>query len=275
MSLGRAGYTLFVSPEHEKLHQAVEDFDSDRNAQPLHPSINETVRLLEEDILPRYNLLPPPMVDGSQLIHLGGVLIQFGDYIPKQHSTIQVPYKNIHGLHEAVTRRAGLEGPLNYAQQLETALEQTDGNLTESLWRLFMTSRFYARWLDGKLVKDLPNYSRNEKITLMLEWRNSIAACKDQLPDRAQDPNGDTYYTWTHALAKTALVLTPREETATTRAATRVFENGTSIMHRIVHTFNKQSVRSDHSVAAAHGNAIGQTIVDHVLRSDVIFPDNC
>ena len=89
-----------------------------------------------------------------------------------------------------------------------------------------------------------------------------IAACKEPQPGRAQDPNGDTYYTWTHALAKAAFTLTPGKEGALTRGAVRVFECGTDLMHKVVHTFNKQGVESNHNIAAAYGNAIGQTLVD-------------
>ena len=261
-SLGRAAYTLFATPEHVKLHQVVEDACLEGPFQPLHPSIDQTVERVHENVLPHVDLTRPLRTDRARLTHLGGVLIQFGDYIPKFHDTVSVPYENIINLHEAVTTRAKETGPLDYAEQLEVALENNDGDMVESLWQLFITSRLYARWLDAKMIDGVPNYSQDEKVALMLEWRNSIAACKEPMPGRAQDPNGDTYYTWTHTLAKAAFTLTPEKESSITRGAVRVFERGTDIMHKVVHTFNKQGVDSNHSVAAAYGNAIGQAIVD-------------
>lgn len=261
-SLGRAAYTLFATPEHVKLHQVVEDACLEGPFQPLHPSIDQTVERVRENVLPHVDLTRPLRTDRARLTHLGGVLIQFGDYIPKFHDTVSVPYENIINLHEAVTTRAKETGPLDYAEQLEVALENNDGDMVESLWQLFITSRLYARWLDAKMIDGVPNYSQDEKVALMLEWRNSIAACKEPMPGRAQDPNGDTYYTWTHTLAKAAFTLTPEKESSITRGAVRVFERGTDIMHKVVHTFNKQGVDSNHSVAAAYGNAIGQAIVD-------------
>jgi hypothetical protein len=263
-SLGRAAYTLFATPEHIKLHQVVEDACLDGPFQPTHPPIDETVQRIREDVLPQVELVQSLRTDRARLTHLGGILIQFGDYIPKFHDTVSVPYENIIGLHQAVTERAQETGPLDYAEQLDVALKHTNGDMVESLWQLFITSRFYARWLDGKMVEGIPDYSQEEKVALMLEWRGAIAACKEPQPGRAQDPNGDAYYTWTHALAKAAFTLTPEKEGAVTRGAVRVFERGTDLMHKVVHTFNKQGVQSNHNVAAAYGNAIGQTLVDAV-----------
>jgi len=261
-SLGRAAYTLFATPEHLKLHQVVEEMCLDGPFQPLHPPIEQTVQHIHEDILPQVELREPLRTDKARLTHLGGILIQFGDYIPKFHDSVSVPYESVIGLHQAITDRAKEIGPLDYADQLDVALKNTDGDMIESLWQLFITSRFYARWLDAKIIDNLPNYSQEQKVALMLEWRGAIAACKEPQPGRAQDPNGDTYYTWTHTLAKAAFSLTPERESRVTRGAVRVFERGTDIMHKVVHTFNKQGVDSNHNVAAAYGNAIGQAIVE-------------
>ena len=263
-SLGRAAYTLFLTPEHEKLHAEMEDMCLDGPCQPVQPPIDEVTKRIAEDVLPKYDIDRPVPTDSGRLIHLAGALIQFGDYIPKMHGTINAQYGQVKELHEEVVNRAAETQPLDFADQLDVALEQGDGNLTESMWRLFMTSRLHARWLDSKIVGDIPEMTKEDKLAEMLAWRGAIAACKEPDPSRAQDPNGDNYYAWTHGLAKVAFSLAPRKETSVTRASVRTFEQGTHLMHKLVHTFNKQGVASNHDVAAEYGNAMGQAIVDTV-----------
>lgn len=264
-SLGRAAYTLFITPEHEKLHQTLES-TSLREAQPLQPPIEDLTETISNSVLPRATEIIPPRVDAKRLIFLGGTLIQFSDYVPKFHTTMKLPYEKMEELHSAVTTRAQESGPLNYADQLSAALEVTDGNVSRALWRLFITSRHYARWLDGKIVHGMPDLTTEEKVEQMLEWRKSIAACKEPREGLAQDPNGDTYYTWTHAFAKYVYSLAPEHESRISRAVVKLFHNGTTVMHKLVHTFNKQGVQSDHSIAANYGNRIGQVCIDYARQ---------
>jgi hypothetical protein len=49
----------------------------------------------------------------------------------------------------------------------------------------------------------------------------------------------------------------PKKPNARTQIVAQTFENGTSLMHGIVHRINKQTVINDHSNAALYGNAIG------------------
>jgi len=267
-SLGRAAYTLFVTPAHEMLHRIMEDEHEDGPSQPLQLPVDETVRRVRDDVLPKFESLQVPTLDNARLAHLGSVLIQFCDHIPKHHKSVSVPYENLSSLHTAMTDKSKEVGPLNYADQLDVALNHTDGDMTESLWQLFMTSRLYARWLDGKVIEGAPEYTQEEKVGLMTEWRGAIAACKESQPGLPQDPSGDVYYTWTHVLGKVAFSLAPAKENIFTRGAVRAFEGGTNIMHNLVHKFSKQDVKSDHVAAAAYGNAIGQTLVDAVRAQD-------
>lgn len=265
-SLGRAAYTLFITPEHEKLHQVVEEIGARFEPQPLQPEAEDIVESLRNHVLPKSEYVLPPKVNTKHLIYLGGVLIQFSDYVPKFHASMRIPYGRMEELHCAVAARAKEIGPLSYSDQLDTALDLTGGDVSKALWRLFITSRHYARWLDGKIVQDMPDLTREEKIGRMLEWRRSIAACKEHAEGLAQDPNGDTYYTWTHAFAKYMYSLAPEHDSRLSRAAVKVFHNGTSVMHKAVHTFNKQGVQSDHSVASNYGNVVGQVCVDHAKK---------
>ncbi len=266
-TLGRAAYTLFVTPEHEKLHPEIEDLCLDGPFQPAQPPVDEVTKRITDDVLPKYDIDRPAPIDSGKLILLAGALIQFGDYTPKMHGTINARYGQIKELRQEIVNRAAETQPLDFADQLDAALDQSNGDLTESMWRLFMTSRLHARWLDGKIVGDIPKMAKEDKLEEMLAWRGAIAACKAPDPTRAQDPSGDNYYAWTHGLAKVAYSLAPRKETPVTRTTVRTFEHGTHLMHRLVHTFNKQGVASNHGIAALYGNAMGQTIVNTVKQA--------
>lgn len=261
-SLARAAYTLFITPAHEKLHQVVEAECHNGPFQPPHPSIDETVSCIRDEVLTLDRIKRQPVMDNARLTHLAGMLIQFSDHNPKYRNTIAISYEDVAALRSGIADRANKTEPLGYAEQLDIALDQTNGDVLESLWRLFVTSRQHARWLDSSVIQGMPNYTKEDKVKLMLEWRGAIAACKNPQENFAQDPSGDTYYTWTHALSKAAYTLCPLKNTYLTRGAVRVFEHGTSIMHKTVHTINKQGVQSNHEIAAAYGNAIGHSIVN-------------
>lgn len=263
-NLGRAAYTLFVTPKHEKLHAELEEKCLNGSSQPLQPPVNEITKRIVDDILPRYDIARPAITDSGKLIQLAGALIQFGDHVPKIQNAINPQYEQIKELQQAIVSEAVTTQPLDFADQLDVALDQTKGNLTESIWRLLIASRQYARWLDSGIINGIPEMSKEDKIAEMLIWRNAIAACKEPNGNNAQDPSGDNYYTWTHALAKVAYTLAPKKQTHITRAGVWTFERGTRIMHTMVHTFNKQGVESDHSVAAQYGNAIGQAVINAV-----------
>lgn len=267
-SLGSAAQTLFVTLKHDNLHKELEDACMDGPHQPPHAPVEETTRQITKEILPAYDLRRPAPMRRSQLVHLGGTLIQFGDCVPRMHTTVRAQYGPIAELREEMAARAAHSAPLGYPEQLDLALEQNSGNISESLWRLFLASRLHARWLDSAIIANMPYLTRDQKLEHMRTWRNSIAACKEPSPSRAQDPSGDAYYTWTHALAKVAFTIGPARETCFTRTAVGIFENGTRIMHKVVHNLIRQVVVSDHTVAAAYGNAIGQGIIDSVRPNE-------
>lgn len=261
-SFGRAAYTLFRAPEHDKLHEIVEDVALGGPPQPLHAPVDEVAQQIGIEVLPKVESFGPPKMGDAQLIHMGAVLIQFTDYVPRLHDGPKIPYEGVNALYEQITDRAEAEGPLGFTEQLDTALEHADGNLVDALWQLFITSRLHGRWLDSKILSDIPDYTKDEKVALMQGWRDSIAACKSGGEGQVQDPGGDAYYTWTHALAKVLYNLAPARPSLVSRASITAFHFGTVIMHNTAHVFNKQSLRSNHTAAAAYGNAIGQVCVE-------------
>lgn len=256
IGLVNAVHTLFNTPHHEKLHADVAELTKDR-LQPLNAPLPELPAQIKDVLHLRSRSVNIRRLTPPELIHLAGILMQFTDYSSRLSYFARTPYKHIKPIHEAITE--GSKGkPASYAEQLCIALEQTNGDIPEALWRLFLTSRHFARWLDSRSIPDLPLLSREEKINNMIEWQQSIAATKLPGKGQAQDAAGDTYYAWTHALAQVIYGALPIVHTTGTQITRRIFENGTTLMHGIVHRVNRQAVINDHSIAAEYGNLIGK-----------------
>lgn len=254
--VNRAAYTLFVTPSHDTLHKDVAE-QTRHETQPLQPEIEDVAKGVAALLQTRADAMRQRSLKGKELAKLGGVLIQFTDYVPTLQPYSETPFSEVDALYNSVVTRAAETGPLTFVDQLGLALEQTRGDVPEALWRLFMTSRLHARWLDGEVITDAPSLSRDEKVARMETWQSAIAGCKPNSPEMTQDANGDTYYAWTHALAYVAFDALPTRPTRRTRAAARTFQNGTRIMHGLAHRVNPQTVVNDHSIAADYGNAIG------------------
>lgn len=256
--VNRATYTLFFAPSHEKLHREVANLRTYED-QPLQPSIPSIMGSVRREVMQFADLSKKRHLRGKELTQLAGVLIQFTDYVPPLQFYAQTKYSQVESLYnEIVDRAEQTSTPLTFSEQLGIALHQADGDLTESLWRLFITSRLYARWLDSNVVTDLPNYTHEEKLSRMMQWQKSLAACKTGGATERQDVSGDTYYVWTHALASVVYSALPEHDNRRTRLAAKTFEKGTKIMHNVVHRYNPQAIINDHSIAAQYGNAIGQ-----------------
>lgn len=129
---------------------------------------------------------------------------------------------------------------------------------------LWASSRQYARWLDSTL---LPNKitDRQQRLDAMLAWRSAIKAHKTR-EDGPQDPAGDNYYMWTHALAQYAWRVSSGCPRFVNNVAAQTFWNGTDLMHGVVHRLNQQSVPSDRTAAARYGNALGDAIAKQAMR---------
>lgn len=193
--------------------------------------------------------------------------MQFTDYAPILRSFMQLSYQQIESLYNGVIyEREKIGQPLAFTEQLSVALSQTEGDLPEALWRLFFTSRLHARWFDSTAIPDLPVFTDKEKLHRMIRWQQSLAACKTGSLERVQDVGGDTYYTWTHALASVVYEILPAHISWKTHCAAKIFQNGTYLMQRIVHGVHSQRVPSDHNKAADYGNAIGKVCVQLLAR---------
>lgn len=227
-------------------------------SQPLHPTVDQTVVDVRAVTSKLVDSSKVRRIKGRELAKLDGVLIQFTDYVPTLQPYAQTSYSYVKDIYDSVTGFAAhTDQPLTFAEQLHIALVQTKGDLPEALWRLFLASRLYGRWLDDKSISNLPEFSRKEKIDMMTQWERSLAGCKKEENATPQDVGGDTYYVWTHALGKVANEALPEKSNLKTRLAARTFERGTKLMHKTTHKMGKNQKHSDHTIAAEYGNAIG------------------
>lgn len=254
--LAEGAMTLFITPEHKTHHRTMEERMLG-SPQPLQPSIGEVAESVAE-VMQARDLLPlRPSFSLAGKLASAARMIQFTDhYMHTEEGHFTLPFAQVDQLKSRFVQRASSQQmPLDYAQQLDEALEISRNDVVEAGTLLCYGSRFYARWLDTTMMKGMPPRTDEQALHEMTEWRTTLRAPKDD-SEGFQDPSGDTYYTWTHVLG----ALTFSGEKLHDRVGRSAFTHGTKIMHAAVHTFNKQSVPNDHRVAAEYGNAIGAVI---------------
>ncbi|WIO46184.1 hypothetical protein SEML1_0565 [Candidatus Southlakia epibionticum] len=260
--LEKSAFTLFYTPSHETLH-----VDSERlscgNYQPMMPSIQEMTEELHALLLQREPLVVANCLGRADMM-LSGALIQFSDHSGITSNDLEIipDFSSIARLKDVFVACSARDGCLNAVQQFDEALQLAGDDIGRALMLLWAASRQYARWLDSNmLLNELT--TKNDRLHEMQEWRRTLRAYKtiDRGP---QDPAGDTYYMWTHALAHYAWCEMAAGDSLFNNAAAKIFWHGTEMMHGIVHRLNRQSVDSDHRIAACYGNYFGEAIVAHV-----------
>jgi len=258
--LGRAAYTLVHTPSHDALHQDVATITSE-TPYALESPLATTVEQVEAVLSPLDHY--DDTLNGPQLVQKAGLLMQFSDYDRTLAQTVHMPYGQVAKLGAAFRTKS----PATLADQLDTALAQSDHDIEQALWKLVIGSRHHARWLDGSILADLPSMSQQDKIKRMVQWQNSITAIKPFNTESPQDPTGDAYYCWTHAYAKVVYGNSRLLGSLSRPLINTLFHNGTNLMHAVIHRFNKQSIPSDHTLAAQYGNAIGEVCLRHTRNT--------
>ena len=260
---GKSAFTLFHTPSHETLH-----VDSERlscgNYQPMMPSIQEMTEELHALLLQREPLVVANCLGRADMMMLSGALIQFSDHSGITSNDLEIipDFSSIARLKDVFVARSARDGCLNAVQQFDEALQLAGDDIGRALMLLWAASRQYARWLDSNmLLNELT--TKNDRLHEMQEWRRTLRAYKT-IDREPQDPAGDTYYMWTHALAHYAWCEMAAGDSLFSNAAAKIFWHGTEMMHGIVHRLNRQSVDSDHRIAACYGNYFGEAIVAHV-----------
>jgi len=260
-SMSGSIHTLFRAPLHERFHQEMSEATKS-SIQQLQPPIPVILKNISEKSSHLVDPEKQRLLPKNELITLAGVLVQFTDYVPGLQPYASTSFDVIENVYDGIVGQSkDREHPLSFSEQLDIVLKQNSGDLPESLWNLFFTSRFLGRWLDGQSIRDLPPLNHNEIIDKMITWQQSVLACKDN-QEGAQDVVGDTYYTWTHAIAQVVFDALPQNKTLSTAITADIFKRGTKLMHTLVHRINPQAVVNRHDIAEQYGNSIGKTCVD-------------
>jgi hypothetical protein len=270
-ALGKSIGTLLVTPSHsETIHISMKSM---KLAKPLptQPPIPNVQNAINE-ILPKIDKERIRTLNRHQLIYLASALIQFTDHVPLLRPYVKTSYSHVGSLHDEIVGQAANSGrPLSFPEQFEISLEQNSGDLQNSLWQLFITSRFFARRRDAAAIDGLPQSDGTEKMRSMIEWQHSLAACVPYEPGSYQDAAGDTYYSWTHALAKVTFDGLPTHPSHSTNLTNYIFEHGTNIMQAYVNRVYPEgggATARDHLTAAAYGNAIGKVCVNAIKHDN-------
>jgi len=255
--LGGAVYALFVKQPHDR--KLWNQMATRPEPQPVQPPISDIAQEVKKFAIDR---ISGSRMSIRQMMRLAGTLIQFADINPALRPEPVTKWQHVESLFEEIVDQS-TQAPLSFSQQLEVAHDQAKGDLTESLWRLFLTSRHMARWSDSSLIIDMPSFSDKEKVQFMQDWQESIAACKSAEDAAAQDTAGDAYYAWTHTLAKVAYGNSARPILGSAFGST--FHNGTTIMQRCINNNLNPCVPggtvSDHMAAADYGNTMGAVLL--------------
>lgn len=259
--LGRAAYTVFTTPavpNHDESIYLTVAARLRSTTIALVPPMGAELSAIT-DLLSSYRSDQANRVlTNRERLGMVGVLMQFSSYMPYLRPYAMTPFEHTEQLYQAIVSHKG--APLSFSEQLSIALEQTSGDMLEALWRLFITSRLYARWFDAPVVKDMPNFSRSKIIKRMEVFSRSVASCKSRDESLDQDTAGDVYYCWTHALAKVLFANHALRLSLTAQLEAFVLHNGTWLNHQVAHRYKAQSLPSDHTVAAHYGNAIGKLL---------------
>ena len=260
----RAIHTVIWTPPHEDrvIHRSVSQQLMDTQM-PLNPPLDETVKSIES-LLPTDFVVPRITV--RERLGLFAALMQFTMYIPTIRPYFRAKQADIDTLHGKVIKDARTHHrPVNLAEQFYHAM-QVAGDPVEALWLLLVTTRQYARWYDGEAIDDFRPLSRSQAKRAMKTWYRSVAALKHHDGQHPQDSAGDTYYVWTHAMAK--LIFGPMSSRVAVDAYVyhAALHVGTWLNHNIAHRISPQSVASDHSIAAQYGNVIGAHIARRAKR---------
>ena len=232
----------------------------------LQPGLNEELRAVANVVEKHFVTVPYRVIPRREMIGEFGVLMQFTSYMPSLNPYAVTDFADCDRLYQAIIR-AGRQQPIDFSKQLEIALRQTNGDLLEAVWRLFIVSRQYARWFDEEILEDMPKFSDTEILTRMDVFWKAVAACKKPGDGPYQDSAGDVYYCWTHALGK-LLYAHYGKQGILSNLLGAALHNGTRLNHGLAHRYNPQSVESDHTIAASYGNAIGELFVAKLRKSE-------
>lgn len=267
-ALGCVGISTlsFAVPPEERLYRIVRAQHFSEEPVAMNPSVDATTKDIAS-ILGEYH--PQQHVDpltSEQLSWFVSTMYQFSDRNGLS-AAMSTPYKIVQNLHDKIVDQ-GAVSPVVFSDQLKIALENAP-NVPSAVWNLFLTSRHLARMRDGAAIDGFPEFSKDEKLALMKQWEQSVAAVKPPDETGYQDAAGDTYYVWTHALAHIIYRGLPIKRNALSAGYETAFRYGSHVM-TASHYLGKISVfgtLSNHIQASRYGNAIGDKLVAAIRQT--------
>jgi|GEM_PF-596994 len=257
------GNGFFHAPR-ERLYRTTRNLFRDTSeAIRFQPPICETVEDISA-LVEQTEYARTPTLNRMQLTRFVNAFVQFSDRAPISEA-MTTPYAQVRDLHDEILDKAERDGPVSYAEQFAAAVEATP-HIPSALWNLLITTRQYARWRDTNIIDGFPNYTKDEKLQHMIAWESAVASVQHPNANGFQDTAGDSYYVWTHALARVVFDGLPQKRDAVTKTYAKAFEYGSYGMSALG-LLGKVSVygtMSNHVPASKYGNAIGDGIVSRM-----------
>ncbi len=259
-----AAWTVVFTPDHADrvIHDQVATKLLD-HPQVVNPQLSQELERIVESINTKGTSFVDVRVGFKDRLGIFACLMQFSMYDRSMSPFMVTKYETVDELYRSITAKSS-SGPLSLSQQLDLALDTTDGNVHEAVWRLFVTARQYSRWYDQESIIGMPEISKPLAIDRMVGWSSSVMALKPYQPGVNQDTSGDVYYVWTHALAKLVFGRLSPWYALDARLMQLAVHIGTWLNHNIAHKVSPQTVNSDHTIAAAYGNAIGRVVAKNI-----------
>lgn len=262
-----AAKTVVFTPPHKErtVHDQVAKRLAMQSPQPLNPSVEQEMATIDKILTSSSITISHVSLTAKERLGLLACLMQFSMYDRSLPPFMKTPYSAITRLYDRVVREGGKQ-PLSLSRQLTIALDETDGDVIEAVWLLFVTSRQYARWYDEESIMDMPVINQSMAITAMERWSKSVMGFKAYNKGVDQDAAGDVYYVWTHTLAKLLFGPMSRPYAVDALLERLAVHNGTWLNHSIAHKVSPQTIKSDHTIAARYGNVIGRLIARHIRQ---------
>ena len=141
-------------------------------------------------------------------------------------------------------------------EQLDIALDVTEGNLLGALNICWISNRFMARGADQRLYPTIPMHEE-----LLRDWNHQVAQFETDGKSGKNDGPGDNYYFWTHAFA--AMAFSRRGLQASLAQA--AFSRGTRIMEFVrknISTGDQPNITA-HEPASTLGRQAGLFFAGH------------
>lgn len=188
----------------------------------------------------------------AQLAELWKLSVQFSDDHQEPIDPAVLPSEEL--IHEYIDRVARSEGNLTVNRQFELLNDLSGGDVVQAGILGMVASRIAARGGDYRLYPSI-----HVSGDTMNTWASSVAQFEDDSPNAVFDPNGDTYYFWTHF---TGAVTFRTHEGILPRSLDSSFRYGTQVMRATRRFVAGSPTITDHMIASEYGRQAGVEVAE-------------